>query len=98
MSDNGTLRLHPAEVSDVSTKLDELTSRLEELMQTEKSNLTVTPAGRDEVSQVVASTLNEVHAAFTKSSETGITEIREIAATMRAHNGDLAAADQSFNV
>jgi phage-related protein len=67
-------------------------------MATEGPNLTFTAAGRDEVSQRVASTLNEAHARFATSTDQGNNEIREIAATLRAHTDDVMTAEQDFVV
>ena len=75
-----------------------MADRIDKLMQTEAPNLTVVAAGRDEVSQRVASTLNEVHSDFAKSSDQGINEIREIAATLRAHTGHVVDVEQDFAV
>ena len=90
--------MQPTEVLDATKQLDELASRVEKTMQAEAPNLAVTASGSDEVSQRVASTLNEVHAAFTKSSDQGINEIREVAATLRGHTDNVVAADQGFVV
>jgi phage-related protein len=75
-----------------------LADRIDKPMQTEAPNLTVTASGRDEVSQRVASTLNQVHADFAKSSGQGANEVREIVATLRAHTGHVIDADQGFVV
>jgi hypothetical protein len=65
-------------------------------MATEAPNLMVTPSGTDEVSQRVAATLNDVHAAFSKSSDEGVRELREVSATLRGHADNVVAADQDF--
>jgi hypothetical protein len=67
-------------------------------MATEGLNLAVTPAGRDEVSQLVASTLNQAHTGFATSTDQGVNEIRETAATLRAHTNDVVAAEEDFVV
>jgi PE family len=56
----------------------------------------VVAPGRDEVSQRVALTLNEVGDALTKSTGQGSTEIHEIAATLRAHTDHVVEADSRF--
>jgi hypothetical protein len=96
MTSDADFRMQPAEVADATRQLDGLASRVEHVMVTESPNLTVTAAGRDEVSERVAATLNGVHAAFAKSLDQGSTEIREIAATLRAHTADVVAAEQEF--
>src|ERR1700742_2610127 len=98
MSSTADLRMQPAEVLDATRQLDELAGRAERLMQTEASNLTVAPSGRDEVSRRVASTLNDVHADFRKLTDQGANEIREIAATLRAHTDNVLAAEQDFAI
>ncbi|CAN5615603.1 hypothetical protein BH11ACT6_BH11ACT6_35450 [soil metagenome] len=96
MADNGTFRLQPAEVADVSARLDELADRVEKLIDAESANLAVSAAGRDEVSQRVATSLNDVHGTFVTSTVDGTNEIREIAATLRAHADGVTAVDQGF--
>jgi hypothetical protein len=98
MSTTADFRMQPAEVADATKQLDQLASRAEKLMQTELPNLTVTAPARDEVSRRVSSTLNDVHAAFTKSTDQATNEIREIAATLRAHTDNVVAAEQDFTV
>lgn len=98
MANTNDFAMAPAEVADATKQLDELASRVEKVLQTEAPNLTVTASGRDEVSQQVATTLNQVHDAFGKSSEQGINEIREISATLRQHSDNVVAADQDFVV
>ena len=61
MADSAGMSIQPAEVAEVSRQLDELADRVQRVLQDETTNLTVTAAGRDEVSQRVASTFNEVH-------------------------------------
>ena len=98
MTSTDDFRMQPAEVADATKQLDALASRVEKLMATEGPNLTVTPAARDEVSQRVASTLNEVHAQLAKSIDQGNNQLRETAATLRAHTDDVVAAEQDFAV
>jgi hypothetical protein len=88
--------MSPADLTEVSKRLDGLADRIGTLMQAEAPNLEVVAAGRDEVSARVASTLNEVHGEFTKSADQGATEIHEIAATLRAHTDHVMALDQGF--
>jgi len=90
--------MQPAEVLEATKQLDALASRIEKLMTTEGPNLTVTAAGRDEVSGRVASTLNTVHAQMAASIGEGNDQIRATAATLRAHTGDIVAAEHDFTV
>jgi tetrahydromethanopterin S-methyltransferase subunit G len=98
MTSTSEFRMQPAEVNDATKRLDELADRVQKLMQTEAPNLAVTASGRDEVSQRVAATLNDVHTAFTTSTDQGTNEIREIAATLRAHSDHIVAAEEEFAV
>jgi hypothetical protein len=95
---NSEFAMRPDEVTDAAGQLDALADRMGKLMQTEAPNLTVVAPGRDEVSQRVASTLNQVHADFAKSSDQGMNEVREIAATLRAHTGHVVDVEQGFAV
>jgi hypothetical protein len=96
MADNAAMSIQPDEVLEVTRQLDELAARVERVMADEAVNLTVTASARDEVSERIASTLNEVHASFRTTSERGLGEIREVAATLRGHSSNVAAADQDF--
>jgi ABC-type transporter Mla subunit MlaD len=98
VTNTNDFRMQPAEVAEATKQLDGLASRVEKLMATEGPNLTVTPAAGDEVSQRVASTLNDAHAGFAKSTDQGTNEIRETAATLRAHTDDIVSAEQDFAV
>jgi hypothetical protein len=96
MADNSGMSIQPAEVQEVSRQLDDLASRVQRVMHDEAANLTVTASGRDEVSQRVAATLNEVHTSFGTAADKGLTEVHEVAATLRGHSDNVAAADGDF--
>jgi hypothetical protein len=98
MENTADFSMQPAEVIDASSQLDDLAARVDTLMAAEAPNLTVVAPGRDEVSQQVASTLNEVGDAFAKSTARGSTEIHEIAATLRAHTNNVVEADNDFAI
>lgn len=98
MTDNDILRMRPAEITEASAHLDALASRVEQLLQTETPNLSVQPGARDEVSQRVANTLNGVHDAFGTSVGSGVTEMRETAATLRSQADDVTHLDEGFTV
>jgi ElaB/YqjD/DUF883 family membrane-anchored ribosome-binding protein len=98
MGHNDGLSIQPAEVTDAMRQLDDLANRIEQVMKVEALQLEVSPTGRDEVSQRIASTLNEVHTAFAAASDKGVVEMREVAATLRRHAHDVVAADQDFTV
>ena len=96
MADSAGLSIQPSEVAEVSRQLDELAGRVERVLQDEAGNLTVTASGRDEVSQRVANTLNEVHTSFGTSADRGLGEMHEVAATLRGHSENVVAADEGF--
>ncbi|MGV0815352.1 PE domain-containing protein [Mycolicibacterium boenickei] len=93
MADSAGMSIQPAEVHEISRQLDELANRVQRVITDEAPNLTVTPSARDEVSQRVAQTLNEVHTAFGTSTDQGLTEMHEVAATLRGHSSNVAAAE-----
>ena len=98
MEDPNVLRMRPTEVTEISAKLDALAGRVDTLMETETPNLVVEPGARDEVSLRVAQTLNSVHDAYTTSARSGITEMREVAATLRSQAADVTHLDDGFTV
>jgi hypothetical protein len=96
MADSAGMSIQPDEVAEVSRQLDELAGRAQRVLQDEAVNLTVTPSARDEVSQRVAGTLNEVRASFSTAADQGLGEMREVATTLRGHSENIAAADEDF--
>ncbi len=97
--DNGeSLLIRPGEVSDASGQLGELADRIRTVMDSEALNLNVEASARDEVSQRVAATLNEVKASFSKAADQGQQQLREVSGTLRTHAGNVAAADQGVAV
>jgi hypothetical protein len=96
MDYSDVLSIRPGDVTDVTGQLSELAERVRRVMDAEALNLTVEASARDEVSQRVASTLNEVHTSFAKASDRGHTQIREVATTLRTHTDSLVAADEGL--
>jgi hypothetical protein len=96
MADSAGMSIQPDEVTDVSRQLDELAGRAQRVLQDEAVNLAVTPSARDEVSQRVAATLNEVHGSFGTAADQGLGEMREVAATLRGNSDNIVAADGDF--
>lgn len=96
MANNVGMSIQPTEVAEVSRQLDELANRVQRALQNEATNLTVIASGRDEVSQRVAHTLNEVHTAFRTSVDQGLTEMHEVAATLRGHSNTVVASEDDF--
>ncbi|WP_454792655.1 PE domain-containing protein [Mycolicibacterium lutetiense] len=93
MADSDGMSIQPAEVQEISRQLDELANRVQRVMTDEAPNLTVTPSARDEVSQRIAQTLNEVHTSFGTSTDQGMGEVHEVAATLRGHSSNIAASE-----
>jgi hypothetical protein len=98
MTSTADFRVEPAEVTDATRQLDALVARVDKLMVTESPNLLANAPGRDEVSQRVAATLNDVQASFSNTADRGGTGLREIAMTLQAHADNIVAADQDFAV
>ena len=94
MNSGDIFSMRPAEVGDATGQLAEFADRIQRVMDTEAPNLTVVASARDEVSQRVTSTLNEVHASFTKASDQGQTQLRDVATTLRAHTDNVVATDE----
>jgi hypothetical protein len=92
------LSIRPGEVSDATNQLTEIADRVTRVMQNEALNLTVEASARDEVSQRVAATLNEVHASFTRASDQGHQQLRDVATTLRTHTDSVVAADEGAAV
>lgn len=96
MADNAEMSIQPAEVLDVSHQLDLLASRMQGILRDEAANLNVTASARDEVSQRIASTVNEVHTLFGAAADQGLGGMHEVAATLRAHSSNVVAADEEL--
>jgi hypothetical protein len=96
MADSAGMSIQPDEVAEVSRQLDELADRAQRVLQDEAVNLAVTPSARDEVSQRVAGTLNEVHTSFGTAADQGLGEMHEVAATLRGHADNIVSADEDF--
>jgi PE family len=94
MADNAGMSIQPAEVLDVSLQLDLLANRMQRVLHDEAGNLYVTASARDEVSQRVATTINEVHTVFGAAADQGLGGMREVAATLRAHSTNVVAAEE----
>jgi hypothetical protein len=96
MDDSGVFSIRPGDVSDVAGQLSDLAERVRTVLDAEALNLTVAASARDEVSQRVASTLNQVHTSFTKASDRGHTQLQEVATALRTHTGNVVAADEGL--
>jgi hypothetical protein len=94
MDYSDVLSIRPGEVSDTTGQLADLADRIQRVMDTEAPNLTVEASARDEVSQRVAATLNEVHASFTRASDQGLQQLRDVTTTARTHTDSVVAADE----
>lgn len=91
MSDNAALVIQPAEVTEVSRQLETLAGRIERVMSDETANLAVTASGRDEVSQRVAGTLNDVYQSFSAAAGQGVGQLNDVGATLRAQSDSIVA-------
>jgi ElaB/YqjD/DUF883 family membrane-anchored ribosome-binding protein len=98
MNHGESLSIQPGEVADATTQLGDLADRVTRVMATEAPNLAPEPSARDEVSQRVAATLNEVHASFGKTSDQGQQQLRRVVEALRTHAGNLVAADDGLAV
>jgi phage-related protein len=98
MNSSDILSIRPGEVGDATGQLAELADRVKRVMDAEALNLAAEAPGRDEVSQRVAATLNQVHESFAKASDRGQQELRELSGTLRTHAGSLVAADEGLTV
>lgn len=96
MADSAGMSIQPAEVLEVTRQMDELANRVHRVMEDEAANLTVIASGRDEVSQRIAATLNEVHTSFGAATDKGLGEMHEVAATLRTHSNNVVASDEDF--
>lgn len=93
MADSAAMSLQPAEVNGLCQQLDVLADRVQRVMGDESAPLTVIAAGRDEVSQRVAHTLNDVHSSFGAAVDRGAGDIRTLASTLRAHSNQVVASE-----
>ncbi|MBO0879006.1 MAG: PE family protein [Mycobacterium sp.] len=98
MDYSNPLLIRPGEVTAATSQLAELADRARRVMEAEAINLTVEASARDEVSQRVAATLNEVHTSFSKASDHGHQQLREVATALRTHANNLVAADEGLPV
>jgi hypothetical protein len=96
MFNANSFQMRPLDVTAVATHLDALADRIVNWMGTEPLNLTVTALGRDEVSQRVAATLNDVHTGYRQFTQGGVEELREVSATVRAPITNVLASDGEF--
>jgi hypothetical protein len=94
MDDRDIFSIRPGEVSGANDQLADLADRIQRVMDTEAPNLTVQPSARDEVSQRVAATLNEVHTSFTRASDQGHQQLRDVTTTLRTHTDKVVATDE----
>lgn len=69
-----------------AAQLDALADRIESGFNNEQSKLGFVAAGADEVSVRAAETLGAVAASFGVSSGAGVTEVRQLAAALRAQS------------
>jgi hypothetical protein len=90
------LSIQTQQLADAASRLDDIANRLDSLLKAEQPHLATVPVGRDEVSARASATLNDVQASYSVSAALGVTELREIAAALRAGAGSVAGADAEF--
>jgi len=90
--------VRPGEVTDATNQLAELANRVRRVMEAEALNLTVEASARDEVSQRVAATLNEVHTSFSKASDQGSQQFGDVTTTLQTHADNIVVADEDIAV
>ncbi|MFE3222536.1 PE family protein [Nocardia sp. NPDC059228] len=78
------LRFDASTARDAAAQLDALADRLANGLGVEQVKLDFAPAGADEVSQRAAQTLGAVAASFVASGTDGVTELRNLASTLRS--------------
>lgn len=93
MAEHNDISVRPAEVDDVIKQIDDLANRVQHVMQAEEPTLTVVTSGSDEVSVRVAQTANTVHDTFGQAAGAAVTELQEVAATLRMHSGRIQETD-----
>lgn len=93
---DSALSINVGDVAEAAKQLDALADRLHKALQDDDANLNVIASGRDEVSVRSAGTMNEVKGSFAKSTQQGVNELREIAASLRAHASTAAAVDSQL--
>lgn len=87
------MRFDPVEAARMATELDALAARLEADMTSHNPALAAAAPGADEVSRQAADTLRAVAQDFGFSAETGVLELRRLAATLRVQSKGLAEMD-----
>ncbi|GAB0104466.1 hypothetical protein JMUB6875_34400 [Nocardia sp. JMUB6875] len=78
------LKFDASTARDAAAQLEALADRLAGGLGAEQAKLDFAPAGADEVSLRAAQTLNTVAASFVASGTDGVTELRNLAATLRS--------------
>lgn len=90
------LNVDPDELIRAATELDRLADRLGSALAQHLPTLSVASAGRDEVSTVAAQTLTAVGADFAAATAAGVSELRKIAAVLRAQASGYRGAEESI--
>ncbi|MBA4025434.1 MAG: PE family protein [Gordonia sp.] len=93
---NDQLNVDSDELLRAAGELDTLADGLEVALAQEKPNLSVDPAGRDEVSVAAATTLSAVAETFVGGASAGVHELRKIAAVLRAQAVGYRGAEETI--
>ncbi|MFE3188699.1 PE family protein [Nocardia sp. NPDC059240] len=88
------LRFDQSTALSAAAQLDALADRIAGGLAVEQVKLNLTPAGADEVSVQAAQTLTSVAASFVQSGGDGVTELRSLAATLRAQFNTIGQAEE----
>ncbi|MBL1075177.1 PE family protein [Nocardia sp. 2] len=78
------VRFDASSALTAAAQLDALADRIAAGMDAEQVKLDIAPAGADEVSVAAAQTLNAVAAQFATVGADSVTEVRQLAAALRA--------------
>ncbi|MEV0252250.1 PE family protein [Nocardia sp. NPDC050712] len=78
------VQFDPTAAQNAAQRLDVLANRLEESLQGAQQPLAVAPAGIDEVSLRAAQTMTDVGTSYLTGGDTGVHELRKLAAQMRS--------------
>ncbi|MGN2641608.1 PE family protein [Nocardia takedensis] len=89
------MEFDPVEAMRVATELDSLADRLEAELRSGAPARAVAAPGLDEVSLRAAATLQEVSGSFDTSADSGILELRRLAASLRSQSRELSLMDSA---
>ena len=89
------MEFDPVEAMRVAAELDSLADRLDADLRSGAPARAVAAPGLDEVSQRAADTLQQVSASFDTAADSGVLELRRLAATLRSQSRELSLMDSA---